>query len=756
MRVIQEGGRRKKVPHARSRSFRAARAHAGVGGKAAARLRSFVQQRGLLRAAYTGWPARLPTPRVAPAVARRRRSAASKYQRILASPAPGRGAVRLARAPAWRFLGPSSIPKGQTYGGGLGSTPSVAGRVAAIGVDPTDGRHLLVGSAGGGIWESTDRGRTWRARTDDQPSLGIGALAFDPSDPAKVYAGTGEGNTREIPGQGLLRSTDGGTTWRMTAADTFAGTFFNRLIVDPTNPRRVFAATRRGIFATTDAGRTWTRSRAGLTWDLSIGPGAVPGNGAIELLAACVDGLRRSKDGGTSWRRVPLRGPRSFANSIGRMAVAHAPSDTGVAYVFAAKDDSVWLLRRDVAGGRFSPVELPSLDPPGSDSPGYGISQSWYDWCIAVAPEDPDTVYLGAIDVFRGKRRTNGTWSWTDISSRSTGDSIHPDQHCLVFDPTNPKILYAGNDGGIFRSPDRGDSWRSINRGLAIAEFEYLAQHPRNRTWIIGGTQDNGTLRHRRDGIWDQVALGDGGDCAADWSSPETCYHSYYGMATDRSRSSGERWTDVSPPVSDDYDALFYPPLEANGSTVVRAGESLLVSDDEGDTWAEVPLPAGGVATAMTFANDARILLGRQDGRIFSIDRMSGVWGPARPLGRPRAAYLSDLHVTPGAGVYWATYSAIGGRHVFRSSDQGGTWVNRTSDLPDVPVNAIETDPRRPDRVWVATDIGVFQSKDRGANWSCFGRGLPRALAVDLVFHPRLRLLRVGTRGRGVWEIEIT
>jgi hypothetical protein len=157
----------------------------------------------------------------------------------------------------------------------------------------------------------------------------------------------------------------------------------------------------------------------------------------------------------------------------------------------------------------------------------------------------------------------------------------------------------------------------------------------------------------------------------------------------------------------------------------------------------------------MTFANDARILLGRQDGRIFSIDRMSGVWGPARSLGQPRAAYLSDLHVTPGSGVYWATYSAIGGRHVFRSIDQGGTWVNRTSDLPDIPVNAIETDPRDPDRVWVATDVGVFQSKDRGASWSLFGRGLPRALAVDLVFHRRLRLLRVGTRSRGVWEIDV-
>ena len=114
---------------------------------------------------------------------------------------------------------------------------------------------------------------------------------------------------------------------------------------------------------------------------------------------------------------------------------------------------------------------------------------------------------------------------------------------------------------------------------------------------------------------------------------------------------------------------------------------------------------------------------------------MSGVWGPARPLGRPRAAYLSDLHVTPGAGVDRRP-TVIGGRHVFRSSDQGGTWVNMTSDLPDVPVNAIETNPRRPDRVWVATDIGVFQSKDRGASWSCFGRGLPRALAVDLASTP--------------------
>ena len=736
----------------RARSLRAAaRGQAKVGGKAAARLRSFALKRRLLDDADPGWPIRVPvhTPGTQAASDGEAKSPFEMYLEALAAPRR-----RGARGPEWRPLGPRSIPRGQTYGSGAGSTPSVSGRVTAFGVDPSDGRHLLLGSAGGGIWESRDRGRTWAPRTDDQPSLGIGALAFDPSDPSRVYAGTGEGNTLETPGLGLLLSTNGGTTWKMTATEVFGGTFFYQLVVDPTDRRRVFAATKRGIFVTTDAGKTWNRTKAGRCWDLSIGSRAIPESDNVELLAAHRDGLHVSRDAGASWDPVPLRGPRTFANAIGRMAVAHAPSDPGVAYVFAAKDDAFWLLRRDRPRGPFSRITPSSIDPPGSDSDGYGISQSWHDWCLAIAPDDPDSVFLGAVDVFRGRRRANGTWSWTDISSRSTGDSIHPDQHCLVFDPTDPRILYVGNDGGIFRSPDRGDSWRSINRGLEITEFEYLAQHPRNRTWMIGGTQDNGTLRHRRAGVWDQVALGDGGDCAATWSSRDTCFHSYYGMATDRSRSSGDRWTDVTPPVSEDYVSHFYPPLEANGSTLVRAGESVYVSDDEGRTWVEVELPPGGLATAMTFANDARILVGRDDGEVFSIDRISGDWGPPRRLRRPRGAYLSDLLVTT-TGRYWATYSAIGGRHVFLSGDQGGSWGNRTSDLPDVPVNAIEADPEKPNRVWVATDVGVFQSTNGGRTWSIFGRGLPRALAVDLIFHPRLRLLRVGTRSRGVWEIHV-
>ena len=275
MKVIQEGGRRKKVLHARSGSFRAVRAHAGVGGRrrldSGPSSSSAVCSSRLHRLAGPAAHAAGSTGRRPPGGARRPGT----------PDGPGHSRPRERGRPPCARAGlevPESEldPKGQTYGGGLGSTPSVAGRVAA---DRRRSHRWSPSARGlGGRWSLGEQ----RPRPDVEGAHGRSALARGSvrshsigPDPAKVYAGTGEGQGR-IPGQGLLRSTDGGTTWRMTAADTFGGTFFNRLIVDPTNRRRVFAATRRGIFATTDAVRTWTRSRAGLTWDLSIGPGAVP------------------------------------------------------------------------------------------------------------------------------------------------------------------------------------------------------------------------------------------------------------------------------------------------------------------------------------------------------------------------------------------------------------------------------------------------------------------------------------------------
>jgi len=138
--------------------------------------------------------------------------------------------------PQWRSLGPWTITNGQTYGT---SRVNVSGRVAAIAVDPRNPAHVLVGAANGGVWESQDRGASWAPRTDYAATLAVGALAFDPSNPAIVYCGTGEGNWWSYLGAGVLRSTDGGTTWTTRCTTPFVGQGFYDLVVDPHNSSRM-------------------------------------------------------------------------------------------------------------------------------------------------------------------------------------------------------------------------------------------------------------------------------------------------------------------------------------------------------------------------------------------------------------------------------------------------------------------------------------------------------------------------------------
>jgi photosystem II stability/assembly factor-like uncharacterized protein len=643
----------------------------------------------------------------------------------------------------WRPLGPFCIPHGQTYGN---ARPSVAGRVPAVAVDPQEETHILIGAASGGIWETRSSGRTWYPRSDDQPTLAIGAIAFDPNNTALVYAGTGEGDFYRRLGVGLLRSTDSGTTWALHAETPFVGLGFHDLVVDPLDGNHLLAATSGNLCESNDGGITWTVRRNRWTWDISLHP-AVSGdlNSTKEVFAACNDGLYRSTDGGGTWSQVNLPGAPS---SFNRMEVCHAPSNGDVVYVFAAKGSNAYLWRRDTFGGDFASVEAPYS--------GVRAHQAWYDWCAAVAPDDHNVLYLGAIEIHKGVRSSSGAWSWSKISARSTGDSIHPDQHHITFSPTDANVVYIGNDGGIYRSPDGGTTWQSLNDGLAIAEIEYMAQHPEYDVWMLAGTQDNGTMRYEGGEVWYHAADGDGGDCGVNDASAYTCYHTFYNMPVQRSTSGGSwgSWTMVLNHPSD-YDSLFYPPLEVAGSVVARAGESVFISTNNAASWTEVALPAGaGVASALAIPSPTRVIVGTTTGNIYRIDQVGGTWQAPVTLTRPRNAFVSDLLVDPTDGDrIWATYSTLGGGHVFRSDDGGNNWNDASAGLPNIAVNAIVVDPESTDIVYVGCDVGVYRSTDAGATWTDFNNGLPNAIVGDLLFHPVSRVLRAGTRSRGAWEI---
>ena len=302
----------------------------------------------------------------------------------------------------------------------------MSGRVSALAVQPGNGSHVLAGAAHGGVWESFDGGGSWAPRTDYAATLTVGALAYDPGNPAVAYCGTGEGDWWSWLGDGVLRSTDGGTTWTSLATNPFVGQGFHSFVVDPSNPARLFAGTTGGLFVSTDGGVNWTQARAQRTWSISVAA-----NGG-EVLAGCADGVYGSTDGGTTWTAIAVPNPPA---SFQRLAVSVAPSNGTVAYTWAADNldpSGTHLWRR--SGGTWTKHS----SPPGSTG-----GQGWYDWYVSAAADVDTQVYCGEIHLHRGDLNA-GTFTWINISSKAAGDSIHPDQHSIAFDPGAPATVYVG------------------------------------------------------------------------------------------------------------------------------------------------------------------------------------------------------------------------------------------------------------------------------------------------------------------------
>jgi hypothetical protein len=607
--------------------------------------------------------------------------------------------------PAWRPLGPFAIPHGRTAGSGPGSRPRVAGRVVAVAVDPGDPRHLLAG--GGGVWESSDGGRTWTPRTDDQPTAAVGAVAFAPGDARVAYAGTGQGEALAALGVGLLRSEDGGTTWRALVATELFGAGFHDLLVDPGDPGRLLAATTAGLWASADGGRSWERRLAGRSWAVSAGG---PGWATGELLAGGELGLHRSEDGGATWRPVPLAAaPGDFA----RVAVAHGPGGQ-VAYVFAAGDGVGHLWRREHPGGEFHPVKPPA---------DLHSRQAWHSWACAADPAHPEVVWLGAAGLHRGARDADGRWSWVDLSARPAGDSLPPGQHAVMFEPGDPRAMYVANEGGLFRSPDGGRSWRSLGTGLAVAEVSHLADHA---AWLLATAGELGTLRYEGGEVWCPVGSGD-------------------------------------------------PAVTSGGELIAPGPAGLVVSADGGSTWTSVDLPqVRGSVTALTATGPDHLLAGTAEGQLLQLERTSGSW-TVTATSRPRPGRVASVATDPARPwVAWAACSDgresaqvwrsenrgeapgdLDGGRIWRSDDGGATWTQHGRGLPGVPVNAVVPDPGLPGRVYAATDAGVWWSEDDGAGWRPLGGGLPNAPVLALAVRGPERLVRAGLLGRGVWELAL-
>jgi photosystem II stability/assembly factor-like uncharacterized protein len=654
----------------------------------------------------------------------------------------------------WRPIGPFDL----------------GGRVTTIAVHPTDGKTLWIGAAYGGVWKSTDRGVSWTPTMDRENAIAMGALAVDPSNPDILYAGTGEAaiNIDSYNGAGVMKSTDGGSTWRGAGLASVAA--FARIAVHPKHGNIVFAAATKnnaGFYRSSDGGASWTRVSDAQAYDITLNP-----TNPDELwVGGGPSGVLHSTDAGLTL--APLEGIATDGNYIGRVSVQVAPSNPRILYALTSQsafpDLTLSRIYKSTDGGASWDLILDN-DPDLLNY--YGHPQGEYNNVLAVKPDDPNVVMAGGVVLLV---TTDGGGNW-----RTVEHEVHPDYHAIAFDPTDPRRLYVGNDGGVYISDDAGETFNRSCRGLAITQFYAMAIDQKGSATTYGGTQDNGTVDLTASDYWGGspgvIGGGDGFHVVIDANDSDVIYFEQpHGELYRTVRSTGARtgFSDgLNLSSSSDVAAWSAPFLsDPTNPALFYCGRSMVYRRTATTPWKAIsppfrtPISAIGISPAdgnviyagsgIIGANNSLVNSGLAHGQVMTTRDGGKNWRELSGTGLPDRVVTAIVGSPTSAATAYICYSGFYGGHIFRTTDYGDHWSDISVGLPDIPVNALAIHPDDEGIIYAGTDIGVFITTDAGATWGVYNQGLPNVVIADLAIHRTQRVLRAATHGRSMWEIEL-
>jgi formylglycine-generating enzyme required for sulfatase activity len=601
----------------------------------------------------------------------------------------------------WSSIGPAPIGKSSYAGTGGGLA---AGRVAALAVDPANASHWLLGAAQGGIWETKNSGSTWSPRTDSQNSLAMGAIAFAPSSPGLVYAGTGEPNFRgdDYAGAGLLVSHNGGTTWQMLNSQ-FAQSSFSAVRVDPGNSSSLAVATvrggagvtdpasgnnpiptapSRGVFVSADGGAHFTQVLTGEATDLQTSPANFNQQyaGLGEIYGASPNGVYRTLNGWGSSQLIS--GPWTSLvtpTQMGRIALAIAASNPNVLYVAIAQkrfNYDAGLLGIWETSNAWDPTptwtQIPNPSPSDVNyDPNVGFDQLfWYHLALLVDPTDPTSLYLGELNIWQCRFHL----SWHLAAQGWDPVDLHADQHALAWVPTanNTLSLLAGNDGGVWLSApmpinalaSAGSPWQDLNTGLATLQIYKGAVDPTGNSHLsLAGCQDNGTAVYKGQNVWALVFGGDGADCTIASTQPALYWAaSSQGGSIGRSLD-GSHFHVVSDPITGGppFYTQFFTHFEKsprNDDLVIVGTSQLWRSDDffHGVHWRQNspiiysgpnPVPISAMAFAPSDTTGQIYAFGTEDGQLRITSNGGATWTDLDAGNAVPNRYVSGLAFGP-------------------------------------------------------------------------------------------------------------
>jgi photosystem II stability/assembly factor-like uncharacterized protein len=685
----------------------------------------------------------------------------------------------------------------------------MSGRIAAVDVAHDQGRLLVfAGAASGGVWKSINGGTTFKPVFDKPGVQSIGALTIDPTNSKVVWVGTGESWVRNSVsvGDGIYKSADGGENWNIVGLQD--SEHIARILVDPKDGNVVYACAtghlwndnnERGVYKTTDGGKSWSKVLGGKNGSTGCAMLSMSSLEPKTLYASMWDfrrqgwtfrsggegsGLFKSTDGGDHWTEITDGNSKGLpAKPYGRIALAVAPSNPQIVYAMIEAKASA-LYRSDDGGKTWTK----------RDASQFMVWRPFYFANLIVDPRDPEKLFKPDLFLLMS---VNGGQSFSQVSS-----GAHGDFHAVWIDPENSNIVYAGDDGGLWRSQDGGTRWmHQIN--LPVSQFYHVSVDNSDPYHVYGGLQDNsswvgdssypGGVSYSR---WENMFNGDGFWMFEDPSDPVYIYAEYQGGTIGRVNRNTHEARAITPYAQYGETKLRFnwnTPIHMSPNekgTIYMGAQFLFRSRDHGQSWDRISPDlttndpekqkqeeSGGITVDNSAAemhtsiysisespkNGQIIWVGTDDGNLQITRDGAKAWtNVISAVGVPKNSWVSTVEASRfDEATAYVTFD----RHTFgdmkpylyKTSDYGKTW--KALPVQDNGVrgysHVIKEDTVKPNLLFLGTEFGLWVSIDGGEHWAQYkGSDFPAVAVRDVAVHPRASDLVLGTHGRGIWIID--